>query len=114
MISFDIVKNDIKEYNPIWPQIPDEPYIIIIIIGGSGSGKINSLLNLINRQPDIGKIYVYAKDPYEAKYQFLIKKREDDGTKRLLIENLLLNIQTKWLIFMKTLKITIQIKIVKY
>ena len=45
-----------------------------IIIEGSGSGKTNSLFNLINHQQNIGEIYLYAKDPYEAKYQFLIKK----------------------------------------
>ena len=44
-------------------------------IEGSGPGKTNALLNLINNQPDINKIYLYAKDPYEAKYQFLIKKK---------------------------------------
>ena len=38
--------------------------------------KKNALLNLINNQLDIGKIYLYAKDPYEEKYQFLINKRE--------------------------------------
>ena len=48
-------------------------------MGGSGSGKTNALLNLINNQPDIDKIYHYAKDPYEAKYQYLIKKREKVG-----------------------------------
>ena len=37
----------------------------------------------MNQQPDIDKIYLYAKDPYEAKYQFLIKKREDVGTKHV-------------------------------
>ena len=58
-----------------WPYIPDHPYRIIII-GGSGCGKTNMLLNLINHQPDIDKIYLYAKDPYKAKYQILIKKRE--------------------------------------
>ena len=58
--------------------IADHPYRILII-GGSGSGKTNALLNLINNQPDIDKIYLYAKDPYEAKYQFLIKKRESTG-----------------------------------
>ena len=47
-----------------------------IIIGGSGSGKANALLNLINHEPDIDKIYLYAKDPYEAKYQLLINKRD--------------------------------------
>ena len=44
----------------------------ILIIGGSGSGKTNVLLNLIENQPDIDKIYLYAKDLYEAKYQYLI------------------------------------------
>ena len=48
-------------------------------MGGSGSGKTNALLNLINNQPDIDKIYLYAKDPYEAKYQYLINKREGVG-----------------------------------
>ena len=51
--------------------MPHHPYKILII-GGSRSGKTNALLNLINNQPDINKIYLYAKDPYEAKYQFLI------------------------------------------
>ena len=77
MITF----NDItKEHNPNWSQIPDHPYRILII-GGSGSGKTNSLFNLINQQPDIDKIYLYAKDPYEAKYQFLVNKRESTGLK---------------------------------
>ena len=49
----------------------------ILIIGGSGSGKTNLLLNLIENQPNIDKIYLYAKDPYEAKYQCLINKREN-------------------------------------
>ena len=53
----------------------------ILIIGGSGSGKTDALINLINNQPDIDKIYLYAKDPYEAKYQFLINKRESTGLK---------------------------------
>ena len=48
---------------------------------GSGSGKTNALLNLINNQLDIDKIYLYAKDPYEEKYQFLISKRESTGLK---------------------------------
>ena len=53
----------------------------MLIIGGSRSRKTNSLFNLINHQPDIDKIYLYAKDLNEAKYQFLIKKREDVGIK---------------------------------
>ena len=51
----------------------------ILTVGGSGSGKTNGLLNLINNQPDIDKIYLYAKDPYEKKYQYLIKKGEKVG-----------------------------------
>ena len=53
----------------------------ILTIGGSGSGETNELLNLINNHPDIDKIYLYTKDPYEAKYQFLINKRESIGLK---------------------------------
>ena len=79
MINFDDYTNENKsEHNSKWPYIPDHPYRIIII-GGSGSGKTNALLNLINNQPDIDKIYLYAKDPYEAKYQHLINKREKVG-----------------------------------
>ena len=81
MINFDIYTNENKRmHNPNWPYIPDHPYRILII-GGSGSGKTNALLNLINNQPDIDKIYLYAKDPYEDKYQVLIKKRESIGLK---------------------------------
>ena len=54
-----------------------------MIIRGSGSGKAIALLNLINHEPDIDKIYLYAKDPYEAKYQLLINKRESTGLKYL-------------------------------
>ena len=50
-----------------------------IIVCGSGSGKTNALLNLLNAQQDIDKIYLYAKDPYEPKYQYLINKREKVG-----------------------------------
>ena len=76
MINFDDYENENKtEHNLNWPYIPDHPYRILII-GGSGSGKANALLNLINNQPDINKMYLYAKGPYEAKYQFLINKRE--------------------------------------
>ena len=81
MINFDDYTNENKtEHNLKWPYIPDHLYRILII-GGSGSGKTNALLNLINKQPDIDKIYLYAKDPYEAKYQFLINKRESTGLK---------------------------------
>ena len=77
-----ITKEDKKEHNPNWPEIPDHPYQILII-GGSGSRKTNALLNLINHEPDIDKIYLYAKDPYEEKYNLLIKKKESTGLKYL-------------------------------
>ena len=51
----------------------------MLIIGSSGSGKTNVLLSLIENQPYIDKIYLYAKDPYQAKYQGLINKREFVG-----------------------------------
>ena len=66
------------------------------ITAGSGSGKTNSLSNLINQEADIDKIYLYAKDLNEAIYQIL------------------LNTQMIWLIFKKILKNTIQIKNGKY
>ena len=69
-----------KQYHSKWPYIRDHSYKILII-GGSGSGKTNVLLDLINNQPDIDKIYLHAKDPYKAKYQFLINKRESTGLK---------------------------------
>ena len=75
MINFDEYTNENKkEHNLNWPYIPDHPYRILII-GGSGTGKTNALLNLINNQQDIDKIYLYAKEPYEDKYQYLINKR---------------------------------------
>ena len=67
-----------NEHNENWPHTPDKPYRILII-RGSGSGKTNLLLNLIQDQLDIDKIYLYAKDPYEAKYQCLIKVRKKVG-----------------------------------
>ena len=79
MISFDDYANENKiEHNSKWRYIPDHPYRILIA-GGSGSGKTNALLNLINNEPDIDKTYLYAKDPYEAKYQYLINEREKVG-----------------------------------
>ena len=82
MINFDdVAKENTKEHYPnSWPQILDHPYTILTT-AGPGYGKTSSLFNLINQKPDIDKICLYAKDPYEAKYQFLITKRKDVGTK---------------------------------
>ena len=65
----------------------------ILLFGGSGSGKTNALLKLINHQPDTDKIFLYAKDPYESKYHYLKKKRLEVGLKhfkdpKVLIEYL--------------------------
>ena len=68
----------IKQHNLKWSYIPDDPYRIFIT-GHSICGKTNELLNLINNQPDIDKIYLYARDPYEAKYPHLINKCEKVG-----------------------------------
>ena len=68
---------------PNWPYIPNYPYRILII-GGSGSGKTNVLLNLIKHQrPDVDRIYSYVIDPFESKYQLLINGREKVGTEIL-------------------------------
>ena len=67
LLNFDEVNNKNKtEYDLKWPYITDYPYKNIIT-GGFGSGKTNALLDLMNHQPDIDKIYLYAKDSYEAK-----------------------------------------------
>ena len=83
MINLDnIINKNNEEQNEKWPYIPDHPYRILII-GRSGSGKTNTLLNLINEQRDIDKIYLYAKDLSEPKYEYLIKNRENAGIKHL-------------------------------
>ena len=79
MINFDNYTNENKiKHSKNWPYIPDHPYRILII-GGTGSVKTKLLLNLTENQPDIDKIYLYTKDPYESKYQYIINKREGAG-----------------------------------
>ena len=70
-----ITNENNKEHNEKWPSIPHHPYRILII-GGSGLGKTNALLNLIKEQNDIDRIDLYAKDLSEPKYE----NREDVGT----------------------------------
>ena len=72
----DIVSNKKENKDNDWP-------FRMLIIGPSGSGKTNTLLHLINNFHPIDKIYLYAKDTDEKKYQFLINKRELAGIKNL-------------------------------
>ena len=72
MFNFNyITKEDLKEHDPNSPKLRDHSYGILIV-GASASGKTNAFLNLINHEPDIDKIFLYAKDPSEAKYQLLM------------------------------------------
>ena len=113
-INFDDYANENKtQHNSNWSYIPDHPYRILII-DGSKSGKTNALLNLTNNQPDIDKIYLYAKDPYDNKYQFLINKRESIGLKNLMNLKHSLSVQMIWKMFIKILMNIIRVKNVKY
>ena len=67
MIIFDnTTREKIKEHNTNWLLITDHPYRLFII-EGSRFGEANALLNLISPQTGIDNIYLYAKDPFEAK-----------------------------------------------
>ena len=66
MINFDDYTNENKtEHNLTWPYILDHLYRVLIT-GSSGSGNSNPLSNLIHNQPDIDKIYLYAKNQYKV------------------------------------------------
>ena len=72
----DIVSNKKENKDNNWP-------FKMLIIGPSGSGKTNTLLHLMNKFHPIDKIYLYAEDADEKKYQYLINKREQVGIKNL-------------------------------
>ena len=77
MLNLDnIVSNEKENENNNWP-------FRMLIIGPSGSGKTNTLLHLINNLHPIDKIYLYAKDIHEPKYEYLINQREQAGIKNL-------------------------------
>ena len=113
MTNFDDYTNDKTKHNPDQPYIPDHPYRILII-GGSGSGKTNALLNLINNQTDIDKIYLYSKDLYEMKYQFLIYKRESTGLKHFNDSKAFIEYSNDIQDVYKNIDDTILIKKIKY
>ena len=76
MIIFDGYVNENKtEHNKNWPYIPDHPYRILIT-GISGSEKTNVLLHLIENQPDVDKIYFYAKDPMKQNISIKLMKEK--------------------------------------
>ena len=103
MINFDdATKENIKERNPNWPQIHNHSYTVLMI-GGSGSGETNWLFDLINLQPDNDKMYLHAKNQFEAKSQFLINKPKSKNLKHCNESKALLNTQMIWMIFTKKL-----------
>ena len=79
MIIFDDVREENRnERKPSWPPISDCPFRILLI-SGSETRKANALLDLVINQPHVDYIYLYVKDPFEAKYQLLIKKCKNVG-----------------------------------
>ena len=90
MIKFYVVtKEYIKEHNWNWPKITDQQFRVLIM-EGSGSGKTNSLFNLISLQPDIDKVYLYDRNPYKEKEVLLINKRENTYLKKHLNTQILI------------------------
>ena len=63
-----ITEEDIKKHNPYWPKTHDHPYGILIT-GDFEFTKADALLNLINHEPDIDNIYLFAKDPSRRELQ---------------------------------------------
>ena len=86
----------------------------MLIIGPSGSGKTNTLLNLIDNFHPIDKIYLYAKDTDEKKYQYLINKREQVGIKNLNDPRAFMEYSNDMNDVLENIKILIKIEIKKY
>ena len=80
-LALMMLQNNIKDHNLYYPQLSDHPPRILIT-GGSGSRKTNPLFNLIHHQSDIDEIHLNVKNPFEAKYQLLLNKRESTGLKK--------------------------------
>ena len=110
MISFnDISKKYIEKHNPNWPYIPDHPYKISII-GNPGSGKTNSLFDLINHQPYMIKFICMLRIHMKQNINFKLTNEKVQDQSNLVILKLLLNNQMIWMIFIKILKNTTQTK----
>ena len=76
-----MLQNKTIDHNLYYPQLSDHPSRILIT-GGSGSRKTNSLFYLIHHQSDIDEIYLNVKNPFETKYQLLLNKCERTGLKK--------------------------------
>ena len=114
MINFDDYTNENKlEHNSKWLYIPDHSYRILII-GCSGSEKTNALLNVTINKPDIDKIYLFPKDPYDTKYQHLINKHEKAGINHFNDPKPFMNISMISMMYATPLKATIRTKKEKY
>ena len=102
MLNLDKICND-KSDDENWP-------FRMLIIGPSGSDKTNTLLHLIqnlNKATPIDKIYLYAKDLSEPKYEFLINNRKIAGIKHFNDPTVFIDIQMTWMMFLPTLTIII-------
>ena len=102
MLNLDKICNN-KSDDENWP-------FRMLIIGPSGSGKTNTLLHLIqnlNKTTPVDKIYLYAKDLSESKYEFLINNRKNAGIKHFNDQLHLLSIQMTWMMFLLILTIII-------
>ena len=103
MINLDsIINENNKKHNKKRPYIPDHSYRILII-GSSGSRETNTLLNLINKQDYIDKIYLYTKDLSEPKSEFLIKNLENKGIKYVNNSKAFIECSNTWMTFMRIL-----------
>ena len=110
---YSITNENNERHNKKWSYISDHPYRILIV-GDSGSGKTNALLNLINGQDDIHKIYLWANDLSKPTYEFLIKKCKDVGIKYCNDPNAFIECSNRMDEFIRILMITIQVEKEKF
>ena len=110
LIKLQIAKENIKDIIKIGHKFL---IIKILIIGGSGYGKTIGLFNLMIRQPDVRKIYLFAKDPYKAKYRLLINNCKGVGLQEYNDYKAFIEYSTD-VDDMKILKNSIQIRNAKY
>ena len=114
MINFYDYTDEKKiDHNSKQSFITDHP-CRIFVVSVSGSGKTNPLSNLINNQPHIYTTYLYQKDPYQVKCQYLINKREKLGFKHYDDPKSIIEYSNDMQMFIKILKNAILEDNVKY